>query len=402
MLEMSGKYTSCKIFNDVVEESALEQVQAFLDHPAFEGCKTRFMPDIHAGAGTVIGTTVVLGDKVIPNVVGVDLSCGIMSVKLPVKELDLPLLDKVIHEVVPCGFDIHEYPVSYEMGCFKRFLESIDGVCSEIGIDPNRVKRSIGTLGGGNHFIEVGKDESGSLWLTVHTGSRNFGLQIAKYHQNIAVENLKASKVDLSNIPPKEREAYLKRQQKECVPKGMEYLEGRAAQKYLDHVKVAQEFADWNRVEIITNILNGLEDVPSLGCGDMDVVESVESVHNYIDLDAGIIRKGAISAKKDELVVIPWNMRDGLIIGKGKGNPDWNYSAPHGAGRNFSRTQARKAITLEEFKESMAGIYSTSVVESTIDESPMAYKSSEDIEKYLEESVEIIHRVKPIYSFKAS
>ncbi len=389
-MELKGKYTDCKIFTDHVEQTAISQVYGFLNHPAFKDCKTRFMPDIHAGSGAVIGTTVELSDKIIPNVIGVDIGCGMLSYKLNIKEIDFDKLDAFIKANIPSGFSTNNK--KQKIG--EILEDNIKDVCTVIGIDNTRALNSVGSLGGGNHFIEIGKDEDSNLWLTLHSGSRNFGLQVAKYHQKIAEQNRKNPPVDLSNVPPKERQAF-KRDQKENqekIPKGMEYLTGIYARNYTEHMKIAQKYATRSREIMAHKILD------FLGC---KVRQEIESIHNYIDFTDNIVRKGAISAKKDELVVIPWNMRDGLIIGKGKGNPDWNNSAPHGAGRTMSRSQAKKEVNIEEFKDSMKDIYSSCVSESTLDESPMAYKDHTEVEKYLSESVEILHRVRPVYNFKA-
>ncbi len=385
-MELQGRYTDCKIFTDYVEQTALSQVYTFLNHPAFKDCKTRFMPDIHAGAGAVIGTTVELSDKIIPNVIGVDIGCGMLSYKLDIKEIDFQLLDVFIKNNIPSGFSTNNK---------KQFMGTdleldIKEVCQIIGIDNSRALLSVGSLGGGNHFIEIGKDEEDYLWLTIHSGSRNFGLQVAKYHQNIAVKN-KSNDIDISLIPPKEREEFINRN-KVSIPKGMEYLTGESAEEYIRHMKVAQRYATRSREIMADNIVSFLQ---------CNVLESIESVHNYIDFKDKVIRKGAISAHKDELVVIPWNMRDGLIIGKGKGNSDWNNSAPHGAGRVMSRSEAKQQIDIKEFGDSMKDVYSSCVSKDTLDESPMAYKDHTEIEKYLSESVEILHRVKPVYNFKA-
>lgn len=385
-MELQGRYTDCKIFTDYVEQSALSQVYTFLNHPAFKDCKTRFMPDIHAGAGAVIGTTVELSDKIIPNVIGVDIGCGMLSYKLDIKEIDFRLLDVFIKNNIPSGFSTNNKKQSIGTELEKDIKE----VCQIIGIDNSRALLSVGSLGGGNHFIEIGKDEEDYLWLTIHSGSRNFGLQVAKYHQNIAVKN-KSNDIDISLIPLKEREEFIKKN-KIPIPKGMEYLTGEYAEEYIRHMKVAQRYATRSREIMADNIISFLQ---------CNILESIESIHNYIDFKDRVIRKGAISAHKDELVVIPWNMRDGLIIGKGKGNADWNNSAPHGAGRVMSRSEAKQQIDMEEFKDSMKGVYSSCVSKDTLDESPMAYKDHTEVEKYLSESVEILHRVKPVYNFKA-
>lgn len=403
MIELTGKYTDCKIFTDYCEDQALSQVYGFLNNEAFENKRTRFMPDIHAGSGAVIGTTVELGSKVIPNIVGVDIGCGMLSYKLDTKIMHLDLVDDFIHNNIPSGFNINKQ--TQELG---KLEQKIIDVSKEIGIQPMRALRSVGSLGGGNHFIEIGQDEEGSLWLTIHSGSRNFGLQIAKYHQKIAEnyslasiseDELKAQIEDIKKKYSGKRIATeiekLKKRSKVRKHKrtGLEYLEGPLAEDYIRHMKVAQEYASLNRKIMADKI------VAFLQC---NVIEKIESVHNYIDFSDNIVRKGAISAHEDKKVIIPWNMRDGLIIGKGKGNPDWNFSAPHGAGRVMSRSKAKDSIKLKDFKDSMQEVYTSCVSKDTIDESPMAYKDHTEIELYLEETVEIIYRVKPIYNFKAN
>jgi RNA-splicing ligase RtcB len=375
MLEFKGQYTSCVVFNDEVEEEAIKQIYRFLSHPAFEGLKIRIMSDVHAGAGAVIGFTSTLGSKVIPNVIGVDIGCGMFSVCLGKKEIDLPALDKFIHENIPSGFSKRDTVANNKLmkmcNVTEYDLKSIEDAAVRTEQDVDNVMRSLGTLGGGNHFIELGVDELEHKWLTIHSGSRNFGLKIAKYHQAIA---------------------------KTMNPNGdLSYLEGHeVTNAYFRDMEAAQEFAGYNRWLMAMAITwDHLKITPWS-------TESVECVHNYIDFDYGIVRKGAISAQPGERVIIPWNMRDGLIIGVGKGNEDWNCSAPHGAGRIMGRSAAKKSLQLEDFQESMKGIYSSCINAGTIDESPMAYKDAATIEGYLEPTVEITHRVKPIYNFKAS
>ena len=367
MIEMAGRFADCKIFNDEIDEASASQVMQFLNHPAFERCKVRFMPDIHAGAGAVIGTTVELNDKVIPNVIGVDIGCGMLSVKLKedIETDNFAILDEVIRKFIPSGFNVNEKPHTTIPAILKY---NIKLVCKFIGDHPERHLKSIGSLGGGNHFIELGQDETGAHWLTIHSGSRNFGHKIATYWQRVA----KALKLGE-------------------VPTGMEYLEGNNKDLYIEQMRIAQSFASINRTTMMTEILAHM---------NWTVSDRIETIHNYIS-DDRIIRKGAVSAKKGERLIIPWNMRDGLIIGEGKGNPDWNYSAPHGAGRIMSRSKAKETLTLEDFERAMTDVYSTCVKQSTLDEAPMAYKDSEAIEKYIEPTVKILHRVKPLYNFKA-
>ena len=368
MIELIGKYSKdCKIFADKVEDEVISQVMGVLNHPAFENVPVRIMPDCHAGSGCVIGFTAKVSDKIIPNLIGVDIGCGMLSYNfksdLTHKAL-FDLLDEIIKADIPNGCNVHQK----EQKVNDELLGKLTEICKRTNQDLSYVLKSLGTLGGGNHFIECGSDGNNSKWLTVHSGSRNFGLKIANYHQKIAHEKNPSFGKDLS------------------------WLEGDDAKNYLSDMRVAQEFASLNRRMIIDTIITKSKHSKN---------DFIESIHNYIS-DDDMIRKGAISAKKDELVIIPWNMRDGLIIGKGKSNNDWNNSAPHGAGRVLSRSKAKELINIEDYKKSMEGIFTSCVNEDTIDESPMAYKPHTEVEQYLSESVEIIHRVKPFYNFKAS
>jgi len=366
MLEYTGKYSSCKVMTDEIEPSSVGLIYALLNNPASEGSTIRIMPDCHSGVGCVIGFTATLTDKVIPNLIGVDIGCGVVSLCFGREDkLDLAKLDKHIREKIPSGFNAHE-------SCDRELRDSEEAelyskVCRETGQDVSRVLCSIGTLGGSNHFIELGRDQEDRVWATIHSGSRNFGLKVCLHHQKIASKGKPS--------------------------KGLEWLEGEEAQQYIAHMKVAQEYAAHNRTEMAWALRQFFRRDPE---------DRVESVHNYINLEDKIIRKGAISAHKDERVIIPWNMRDGLIIGRGKGSVDWNNSAPHGAGRLMSRRQAKDSFTLTQFKESMEGIWTSSLSRATIDESPMAYKDHRIIQEQIADTVDIELTVKPIYSFKAS
>ena len=370
MLEFQGKYASCKVMIDSVEETAIKQIHEFLDCPAFEGAKIRIMPDVHAGAGAVIGFTSSLTDKIIPNVVGVDIGCGIASVNLGAREVDFAAFDAFVRANVPSGFSVHELAGLPDIDD-DDFLSSVHDVVKTTEQHQERVLRSLGTLGGGNHFIELGHDEAGSTWLTAHTGSRNFGLRVATYHQDIAVKTV--GKMG-----------------------GLEWLEGDAATTYRCHMMVAQSYAARNREMIFQRLVEGFFAVP------LGEVPMVESVHNYIDFQDRTIRKGAIAAHAGQMVVIPWNMRDGLIIGVGKGAADWNESAPHGAGRVMGRGQAKRTLKVEDFTATMVGVWSSCIGAKTLDEAPMAYKDHDAIEAALGDTVEVLHRVKPVYNFKAS
>lgn len=372
-LHLTGKYASCEVMIDSVEPTALTQIYGFLNCPAFEGAKIRIMPDVHAGAGAVIGFTSTLTDKVIPNVVGVDIGCGVLSVLIgELTEIDFEALDEFIRREIPSGFNVHEkapkIPIRY-----AGFWDRVEELANRTGQNESRVAKSVGTLGGGNHFIELGLDaHTGCYWLTVHTGSRNFGLQVAGHHQKIA---------------------------KALHPYGdLSWLEGAESARYLYDMQVCQEYAAYNRRWIARKIKEGFFGSDNLGPS----FGEVESVHNYIDFEDRIIRKGAISAHEGQQVVIPWNMRDGLIIGRGKGNPEWNSSAPHGAGRIMGRGAAKKTLSVDEYRFSMAGIWSSCVGQGTIDEAPAVYKPAEEILAAIGDTVEVEHVVKPVYNFKAS
>lgn len=387
-----------RIFTDNVEEKALQQIHTLCEHPAFSDCKVRIMPDVHAGAGCVIGFTADLGNKVIPNVVGVDIGCGMITVCLGNIDIDFDKLDSVIRENVPSGMQVHESVqedvCSIGLKCWKS-LRNVDWL-----------NRSLGTLGGGNHFIEIDEDDDGNKYLVIHTGSRNLGKQVCGYYQNIAVSNL-IGKNKLQNEIAELVKEYknngrdseienaikkLKSERKEYnIPKELCYLVGLDREDYLHDMKICQRFAELNRYRIAKAIMDNM---------GWQMLDSFETVHNYIG-DDNIVRKGAIAAYKGQRVLIPMNMRDGCIIGIGKGNEDWNFSAPHGAGRIMSRNAARENISMEEYKSSMKDIYSTCVNKSTIDESPMAYKPMEEIVDNIKDTVEIERIIKPIYNFKA-
>jgi len=386
MLEYQGQYASCKIFNDDVEETAVQQVYTFLNHHAFEGCKIRIMSDIHAGSGAVIGFTSSLSSKVIPNVIGVDIGCGVCCYDLGNINIDFQELDTFIRSNIPFGCTIRQKQAPREITdkAFSEikktdktianlsgdFLESVKDVARKTNQDENYVINSLGSLGGGNHYLEINIDaNTGHKYLNIHSGSRNFGLKIALFHQNIA--KIKHPFGELSYLIEEDFETYCR------------------------HMTVATRYARLNR-EIIAQLI--IKKFFKLN----DITDRYESIHNYIDFSDGIIRKGAISAKLGEKVVIPWNMRDGIILGIGKGNEDYNNSAPHGAGRIMGRMAAKRNLDLEEYKQEMEGIWSSCINKDTLDESPMAYKNSEVIKALLEPTVDIIASLKPIYNFKAS
>ena len=367
MIELEGKYAKAKVFTDVVDNESISQVIGLLNQPYAEGSCIRMMPDIHAGAGCTIGTTMTIRDKICPNLVGVDIGCGMETLRLKEKRLEMQKLDKLIRQEIPSGFSIRQKP--------HRFAERVnleDLRCAK-HVKLDRAYKSIGTLGGGNHFIEANKDEEGNLYIVIHSGSRHLGLEIADYYQTAGFKSLQERGIQIS--------------------KPLAYVDGWLAEDYLHDMAIAQAFADANRKAMADVIIKGM---------GLHVVEQFTTVHNYIDIKAGILRKGAVSAKDGEKLLIPINMRDGSLICIGKGNPDWNCSAPHGAGRLMSRSAAKQSFTVSEFKRQMEGIYTTSVSQSTLDECPMAYKSMEDIVGNIEPTAQIIATIKPVYNFKAS
>lgn len=391
-----------KIFTENIEGKALNQIYELVKQPAFCDCKVRIMPDVHAGAGCVIGFTADLGDKVIPNIVGVDIGCGMLAVELGKIDIDFDKLDTTIRKHIPSGRNIRDgRMVHFELQQLKCFRELKD---------TKRLERSIGTLGGGNHFIEIDCDSDGNKYLIVHTGSRNLGKQVADYYQKLAIEIMQ-NKDELYEMQEKliadykaqgcrtEIQAAFKELHRRFnpnplnIPKDLCYLTGKYRDDYLHDMAICQKFAVLNRSAIVSILIDKM-DWKSLG--------TFETIHNYIEVENNMVRKGAISAKAGEKVLIPMNMRDGCIIGIGKGNPDWNWSAPHGAGRLMSRSAAKESFALEEFENSMKGIYTTSVNQSTIDESPMVYKPMDEIVKNIADTVEILKIIKPVYNFKAS
>lgn len=384
-----------KVFAKTLDEKAKAQIDLLLEQKPFSGCKIRIMPDVHAGAGCVIGFTANLGDKVIPNIVGVDIGCGMLTLRLTNKEIDLGKLDDVIRKTIPSGMATHEVPVAeYNFGLLRCYsqLKNIPWL-----------KGSLGTLGGGNHFIEVDVDDDGQNYLVIHTGSRNLGKQVAEIYQNLAYKTLSSKADDVASVVSalkqagREREIEaaikkLKERKRGTPPRELCYLEGKNRDDYLHDMRLCQQYATCNRNEIANRIC------AQMGFG---VDMKFETIHNYID-DSGMVRKGAISAQKGELLLIPMNMRDGCILGEGLGNEDWNYSAPHGAGRIMSRAKARAEITINEYAESMSGIFTTSVSAETIDEAPQAYKPMAEIVECISETVNVHRIIKPVFNFKAS
>lgn len=398
MIELNGKYATAKVFTDVVDNESISQVINLLNQPYTAGSKVRMMPDIHAGAGCTIGTTMTITNKICPNLVGVDIGCGMHTVQLKEKELDCDALDKFIRRTIPSGFEIRKEPLSIASRIPLEILNCVDH------IDLDRAYKSIGTLGGGNHFIEANRDDEGNIYIVVHSGSRHLGLEIANYYQEAGYKALTEYSKDeidfvISGLKAEGRHSEIQSTlQRMCrkntsIPKNLAYVQGELFDKYLFDMQIAERFAFWNRKAIIELI------VAVLG---LNVVDEFVTTHNYIDVQNKILRKGAVSAQKGEKLLIPINMRDGSLICTGKGNPDWNYSAPHGAGRLMSRSQAKEVFSIEEYKEQMNGIFTTSVNQSTLDECPMAYKRIEDIIDNIGDTVEINAIIKPIYNFKAS
>ena len=360
MIELNGKYNTAKVFTDEVDQASISQVIDLLNQPFAEGAKIRMMPDIHAGAGCTIGTTMTIHGKVCPNLVGVDIGCGMLVLPLGEMDLDLEKLDAAIHEHIPAGFSKRSKP--HDLLAAAKVDTLLREIRAEVNI-PN-AELSLGTLGGGNHFIEVDKDDDGKLFLVIHTGSRHLGLEVAGYYQKLA-----------GGGP-------------------LDYLEGQGFEDYIHDMRLVQRYARFNRYAIMLDILEyaGIDADPHI---------SFETVHNYIDTENMILRKGSVSAQNGELLLIPINMRDGSLICIGKGNEDWNCSAPHGAGRLFSRGEAKRRFTVDEFENEMEGIYSTTVSQSTLDECPMAYKSMDSILANIGPTAEVFSIIKPIYNFKA-
>ena len=398
---IQGKVGSAISFAKVIEDGAREQIQRMCDYEFTRDSKIRIMPDVHAGAGCTIGTTMTVTDKAVPNIVGVDIGCGMFTVKLETDSIDFEKFDEAAH-FVPSGKNVWE-------GRQARFnLQEL--FCYRYLNDTRRIEKSLGTLGGGNHFIEIDKSADGTFYLVIHSGSRNLGKQVAEFYQKLAVD-LAIGKEEMFNQQEKIIREYkeagrrseiqeaikeLHRQfkvKKSEVPHDLCWLYGKYLQDYLHDIKICQDFAKLNRELMAKVLLNRV----GISAG-----ESFHTIHNYIDTDEMILRKGAIAAHKGEKVLIPINMRDGSVLAVGRGNADWNFSAPHGAGRIMSRGQAKENLNLDEYKNSMAGIYTTSVNEFTLDEAPQAYKSLADIIDVIDDAVDIVEVMKPVYNFKAA
>lgn len=399
MIEIKGKMNTAVCYATIIEDEAIEQIRRMCDHVFTVGSKIRIMPDVHAGKGCTIGTTMTITDKVVPNIVGVDIGCGMYTVCLGNDVIDMEKIDEACH-FIPSGMSVWE-------GRKERF-DLLELRCCRSLKDSNRLERSLGTLGGGNHFIEIDRAEDGAQYLVIHSGSRNLGKQVAEYYQNLAVELNKgkeeyfiARDALIAEYKAAGRRTEIQAALKQLrwnareatIPEDLCYVYGRYLDDYLYDVEICQRFARRNR-ELMAEII--LERAGITG------KDAFHTVHNYIDTSEMILRKGSIASHEGEKVLIPINMRDGSVIAVGKGNPDWNFSAPHGAGRIMSRSKAKESLDLDEYRKSMEGIYTTSVNETTIDEAPMAYKSLGDIIDVIRESVDVIEVLKPIYNFKAN
>ncbi|MGN0537206.1 MAG: RtcB family protein [Acutalibacteraceae bacterium] len=399
MFEIIGKNNTAVCYAAIVEDKAIEQIRTMCDQKFTEGCRIRIMPDVHSGKGCTIGTTMTVKDKVVPNIVGVDIGCGMYTVNLGKQKIDLELFDAAAHKV-PSGMHVWE-------GRQERFdLTALK--CYRSLERTSWIAKSLGTLGGGNHFIEIDKASDGTQYLVIHTGSRNLGKQVAEYYQHLAIE-LHKGKEDyfkkkdalIAEYKAAGRRKEIQKALKELhwtsheldIPPELCYLYGSYLEDYLHDVDICQKFAIRNRELIAEKLLT---------FSKLNGTDGFHTIHNYIDIDEMILRKGAIAAHKGEKVLIPINMRDGSILALGKGNPEWNFSAPHGAGRVMSRSKAKETLKMEDYRAAMAGIYTTSVNEATLDEAPFAYKSLEDIIDVIGEAVDVIEVLKPIYNFKAS
>jgi RNA-splicing ligase RtcB len=380
MITLNGKYNTALIYAKKLDSKSEESIKQYLDHPMFADTKVRVMPDVHAGVGCTVGFTATCNDYVVPSIIGVDIGCGVNAYNIGEGNISFDKLDCYIRKHIPSGRNINRstntmlekaygYVSNNELS-FRDFIDKVSALSKKIRILESKTMASLGTLGGGNHFIEVDKDESGNRWLLIHSGSRSFGAFVSNYHQSLA------NKRTHQDSPIK-------------------MLTDVAAQEYMEDMVIAQLYAKVNRTLMAFQI----------GCEFFKVAHSklfgVESVHNYIDFDYNMIRKGAISAQKGEAIVIPFSMADGAIIGEGKGNPEWNCSAPHGSGRKLSRTQAKEGLSVDEYRKRMKGIWSSCIGSNTVDESPMAYKPVDDVMEFLEDTVDVKHRLKPAYNFKA-
>lgn len=364
LIEIIGKYTKASVYTNNIDTTAQKQIKQLCDEKFMEGQIVAVMPDVHAGKGCTIGTTLTISDKVVPNLVGVDIGCGVIAAKLSSANIDLSKLDNIIKGNIPSGTNIRKQPHIYLKDT------NIYNLRCRNEVNIKRAELSVGTLGGGNHFIELNKDQSGNIYLCIHSGSRHLGCEVAQLYQKKAI----------------------KAHGKDVDIEALAYLDGEGFEDYIHDMKIVQHYANVNRSAMINSILNAL---------NIESNHEINTIHNYIDTENMILRKGAVSARKNEELIIPINMRDGSLICKGIGNEKWNCSAPHGAGRLMSRTESKKNIELKEFVDSMKGIYSTTIGSSTLDEAPMAYKPMEEILDNIRDTVEIIDIIKPIYNYKS-
>ena len=398
MIEIKGQYAQALVYSDQLEAGARNQIEKLLDQPFAAGERIRMMPDVHAGAGCVIGTTMTIHGKIVPNLVGVDIGCGMETIPLADRRIDFPKLDSLIRQRVPAGMTVRDTPHAYaqriELGSLR---------CKQ-ALNLDRGYLSIGTLGGGNHFIEVDQDEAGTLYLVVHSGSRHLGLEVAQYYQQAAWDQLngrtrKQLEALIGQLKVQGREQEISQRltaQKKArltdIPFELAYVEGELFEDYLHDMAIIQHFAMLNRQAMAREIVRGMK---------LTALTPFTTVHNYIDVQEMVLRKGAVAAHAGERLLIPINMRDGSLICTGKGNTDWNQSAPHGAGRLMSRKKARESFTVNEFKKQMQGVFSTTVAKDTLDECPMAYKSMDHILKHIEPTAQVDKVIKPRYNFKA-
>ena len=400
MIEIRGQFNTAICYCDEMEESAAQQIRDMCDQPIFANARIRIMPDVHAGAGCTIGTTMTIEDRAVPNLVGVDIGCGMETVLLEEKSVDFDRLDKVIRENVPSGQSVRQSPHSMNSEIDLSMLRC------RLAINVEHAILSLGTLGSGNHFIEVDRDDDGRLYLVIHSGSRNLGAQTAGYYQKLGWKTL-------NSVPSEAREALIERYKAEgrtaelndallslskayqssiSVPQRFAYVEGENLEDYIRDMRLVQRFATLNRQAMVQAIIEGM---------DLHAADRFTTIHNYIDTEHRILRKGSVSARKGERLLIPINMRDGALICVGKGNPEWNFSAPHGAGRLLSRTAAQNTLTVEQFQREMEGVYTTCVSQGTLDESPMAYKGIGAILSQIGPTAEVVRQIKPIYNYKA-
>lgn len=399
MIEIVGKFNTAKVYTDTVEDAAYKQILNLMNQKFAEGSNIAVMPDCHSGVGCVIGLTMTITDKVVPNLVGVDIGCSVLVQKVDKSyHFNMGQVDKICHQDIPSGMNHNTKK--------HRFAERVALEDIIAPVNAEKLKYSIGTCGGGNHYIEIDEDAEGNHYLVFHSGSRHLGIEVCKYYQNEAIKyhkNQRRTKPEvIDQLKAEGRQSEIDTVLKanmanQCpIPDEFAYLEGELMQNYLHDMKIAQDFAWWNREAMLDVMLSGL------GIKKHQLLDKFCTMHNYVDLDNMILRKGSISLQKDELAIIPMNMRDGALLVRGKGNADWNFSGPHGAGRLMSRSKAKETLTMEAFKESMKDVYTTCVGTGTIDESPMAYKPMEEIVKNIEETAEIVKTIKPIYNFKAS